>query len=441
MLIDGHYGVSATFDPLTMAKDSGNGRVGGDGAYVKPSDAMVGHEGAAYLVCGSSAQVSTAPLTHPIMVSNALEYGSIVLDLEGPQLDVRFLTRDGIVLDRLTIVKGRSTPIPRHHDLVAWQSAGWKMHDAGVDLHALPWTALGYADQSWTPGQGLFGYNNAGGAIIFTTPIAQNLPTNYFRRTFELPVDPANVEALRLSVNFDDGFVAYLNGTEVARRFMPAGPIGFSTLALNHAGGLYESIDISSFANALVAGTNILAVELHQVTMTATDAVFDAALSAESFVPFLGAAAAGTIGSSLGQHIEPFTIQGSTGAPARSVDAELFEPITFAMAQPPTNPAPANFAIFGRIGTPAPAETMSFGSAGDFCFTPSLLNPADPGLFLLSDNFSYHPSALVASAPGAWSYTVPGGLGFAFEVTFQGFMLDTPSTVRSTNGIRLNVRP
>jgi hypothetical protein len=41
---------------------------------------------------------------------------------------------------------------------------------------------------------------------------------------------------LRLEVMYDDGFVAYLNGVEVARRSMPYGPVTYQTLALGHEG-------------------------------------------------------------------------------------------------------------------------------------------------------------------------------------------------------------
>jgi hypothetical protein len=46
-------------------------------------------------------------------------------------------------------------------------------------------------------------------------------PTAYFRTSFQLPDDPANILSLALAVNYDDGFVLWLNGIELARRDSP----------------------------------------------------------------------------------------------------------------------------------------------------------------------------------------------------------------------------
>ena len=54
-LIDGHYGFSDTFGPEHVV-DGGDGRVLGDGAYLKPFAARVPHRGAVYTVAGSSGQ-------------------------------------------------------------------------------------------------------------------------------------------------------------------------------------------------------------------------------------------------------------------------------------------------------------------------------------------------------------------------------------------------
>ncbi|MFQ5799496.1 MAG: metallophosphoesterase [Bacteroidota bacterium] len=108
-LIDSHYGTS---DTLTddMIIDSGNGRLDGDGAYSKPTLGQGSHEGAVYAVVGSSGLISGGPLNHPVMVNSLNELGSMVLDVNGSQLDAKFIDNNGItphILDYFTIVKGR----------------------------------------------------------------------------------------------------------------------------------------------------------------------------------------------------------------------------------------------------------------------------------------------------------------------------------------------
>lgn len=105
-LIDSHYGTS---DTLTddMIIDSGDGRLDGDGAYFKPTLGQGSHEGAVYVVVGSSGLISGGSLNHPVMANSLNELGSMVLDVDGSQLDAKFIDNNGDILDYFTIVKER----------------------------------------------------------------------------------------------------------------------------------------------------------------------------------------------------------------------------------------------------------------------------------------------------------------------------------------------
>jgi hypothetical protein len=76
---------------------------------------------------------------------------------------------------------------------------------------------------------------------------------------------------LILEVDYDDGFVAYLNGTEVARRGL--GTVGivpmFDQSATLREAGTSESIPICH--ELLVPGRNVLAFEVHNATLSSTD--------------------------------------------------------------------------------------------------------------------------------------------------------------------------
>jgi hypothetical protein len=80
-----------------------------------------------------------------------------------------------------------------------------------------------------------------------------------------------------LAIRYDDGFVAYLNGNEVARSSSmgPAGATtGFRKEALfSHDEEEPEEIfDIEIKPGLLLAGTNVLAIELHNNNIKSTDA-------------------------------------------------------------------------------------------------------------------------------------------------------------------------
>ena len=108
-LIDGHYGDSSTFTD-SMKVDGGDGRADGAGAYSKPSSGPAPHEGAVYVVAGSSGQTSGGALNHPAMYISLNSLGSVVLDVNGPRLDAVFLGPGGTSLDHFTILKGGGQP-------------------------------------------------------------------------------------------------------------------------------------------------------------------------------------------------------------------------------------------------------------------------------------------------------------------------------------------
>lgn len=99
-LIDGHYGDSSTFVEA-MKVDDGDGRVDGDGAYVKVPGA---HAGAVYTVAGSSGKVSTSgSLDHPAMFHSIAVLGSVVLDIGGTTMELTFLDANGQAEDHFTL--------------------------------------------------------------------------------------------------------------------------------------------------------------------------------------------------------------------------------------------------------------------------------------------------------------------------------------------------
>ena len=83
-LVDGHYGLSGSFDIGTHILDIGDGSETSDGAYQKPDIVAAQNEGAVYAVAGSSGKVSTGyPLNHPVMFIGLESLGSMVLDVTG----------------------------------------------------------------------------------------------------------------------------------------------------------------------------------------------------------------------------------------------------------------------------------------------------------------------------------------------------------------------
>ena len=95
---------------------------------------------------------------------------------------------------------------------------------------------------------------------------ARNVNASVLLRIPFTVAQPAGLDLLTLKMRYDDGFVAWLNGTEIARRNAPAGPVpafnAAATAARTAGAGLItEEIDISAYASLLVAGPNLLAIQ------------------------------------------------------------------------------------------------------------------------------------------------------------------------------------
>lgn len=112
---------------------------------------------------------------------------------------------------------------------------------------------LGSADpDSYT---GLFG-------IDLETPMHDLRTSAYARAAFTVD-DPTALDTLTLGVKYDDGFVAYVNGVEVARDNVPVSVAWNSTAVTTRSPSLaveFANFDLSAHIGDLQAGTNILAI-------------------------------------------------------------------------------------------------------------------------------------------------------------------------------------
>jgi len=95
----------------------------------------------------------------------------------------------------------------------------------------------------------------------------------FLRLPFNLD-DPAAFSTLTLRLKYDDGFVAYLNGAEVARRNAPASPQWNSTATVDRPRAnalVFEDFDLTDRLNLLQAGPNVLAIEGLNDSANSTD--------------------------------------------------------------------------------------------------------------------------------------------------------------------------
>ncbi|MHC4432302.1 MAG: lamin tail domain-containing protein, partial [Planctomycetota bacterium] len=149
----------------------------------------------------------------------------------------------------------------------------------------------GFSDRTWTRvsgNPGGVGYETASGyeyliGLDVESQMYQRNATCYIRIPFTVSGDPEEFVFMTLNIRYDDGFIAYINGTEVARRNFTGRPAWNSAASANHVDSeaeQLESIDISTSLNLLQRGANLLAVQGMNSSATSGDFLISAELLA-----------------------------------------------------------------------------------------------------------------------------------------------------------------
>lgn len=137
---------------------------------------------------------------------------------------------------------------------------------------AFTWRTVSFNDGGWLQGPGGFGY--ADGDDATTIPAVMSV---FMRKKFTI-IDKTKIESGVLSVDYDDGFVAYLNGTEIARANMD-GKGAFPAYTSDTSGfgdeGLVNPLPFTvskeTLQSLLIQGENVLAVQVHNENENSSD--------------------------------------------------------------------------------------------------------------------------------------------------------------------------
>jgi autotransporter-associated beta strand protein len=191
--------------------------------------------------------------------------------------------------------------------------SSWKYFDQGTDL-GTAWRASAFNDAAWATGAGEFGYGDGDETTVvsFGPNASAKYITTYFRKSFTV-ADPTLYSGLTLRIKRDDGAVVYVNGQFAGRSNMPTS-VGFSTLATSDVSGTDENtyFDVPIDPALLVAGNNVIAIEIHQSSAVSPDLSFDAELIAT------------------GPTSPPITLSGPTLIGARALSGTTWSPFNLA---------------------------------------------------------------------------------------------------------------
>ncbi len=170
----------------------------------------------------------------------------------------------------------------------------WRYNQSGDDL-GKDWSAPGYEDSAWPVGRGVLGNEDGNSTVqqLTNTVLSLTKPddpfihiiTYYFRTHFTVsqPVAGFSITSSNL---IDDGAVVYLNGAEIYRINMPAGPIDWQTRAASFIASSNEGrfINMTFPGSYLQPGDNVMAVEVHQSDASSSDVVFGLSLDYSNII-------------------------------------------------------------------------------------------------------------------------------------------------------------
>jgi len=124
------------------------------------------------------------------------------------------------------------------------------------------WTQPDFDDGDWKSGRTGIGYDYQGLINLDVRNMRGENETVYARIPFAFE-ENTNLDTLILRIRYDDGFIAYLNGTAIARDNAPSNPDWQSAATLNRSDNIAVNavdVNISSAIDLLETGENVLAI-------------------------------------------------------------------------------------------------------------------------------------------------------------------------------------
>jgi len=142
------------------------------------------------------------------------------------------------------------------------------------------WTEIGFNDDpirtGWLDGPSGYGYSNEPGELQYIGTQLNDMQGSYASIYARLPFTLSGEQIdymsyLETEIHYDDAFVLYLNGVRVA----DSGDISGNPPLFDQTGGQatddqVANVDLSSRINLLVPGTNVLAIQIHNVSLSSS---------------------------------------------------------------------------------------------------------------------------------------------------------------------------
>ena len=176
------------------------------------------------------------------------------------------------------------------------------------DAVGIPYYWIGdtYDDSSWESSPAPFRYGDGTGGTLLSD-MQNNYSGIYMRATFDV-LNADLIEELNFSVNYDDGFIIYINGYKVLDINAPYSPTPTSFALANHESGIFEAFRTILDPGILKEGQNIIAVQGFNISLESSDFYFDMEMNANKTIPEYPDSLGITLSHPSGFYTSPFDI-------------------------------------------------------------------------------------------------------------------------------------
>ncbi len=189
----------------------------------------------------------------------------------------------------------------------------------GKDAVLLPanWINPGYNYSTWATGNAPFRFGD-GASGVELSDMQNNYSTLCLRSTF-LSTNSALIKQVLFTVDYDDGFVIWINGVMILSKNAPASLVYNAFAPANHESGSGEIYTVDSGGLNLVDGTNTIAVMCFNVNLTSTDFYFDLAIQAEMDIPETQDTSVISFSNRSGYYDSPFDLILNSSDPSKQI--------------------------------------------------------------------------------------------------------------------------
>ncbi|MBN2511312.1 MAG: lamin tail domain-containing protein, partial [Sedimentisphaerales bacterium] len=262
---------------------------------------------------------------------------------------------------------------------------------------------VNYSDSNWMDGTpadttkaGGVGYeNDTAGNTLGTPYISYDVKSKMYNGNTSVYIRiPFSVNAqqlaawnyMTLKMRYDDGFIAYINGTEVYRTGISGTPSWNSRSSVSHENNSMESFSLNNYLNVLKDGTNLLAIHGLNYGSNSSDFLISPVLEAGTTVNSQGISPEAIkyttpILLTRSVRIKARTLNGSTWSAAReavigvgAINDNLR--ISELMYHPGGDPNEEFIELMNTGITSINLNQVAFADGIDFTFGNTVLNPS-----------------------------------------------------------------